>query len=135
MKMGYVTLLGKKYPLCFSLTATEEIVEKFGSIEAMQEKLTSKNVGDIIRTTNDVLDILMRAGRKYAKAAGDDVPEELPGRPADFIGVGDREAMSSILEVMGMHSAQSVQTEGKNAEATQSEAALRGCTTTAPAPA
>lgn len=133
MKLGYVTLLGQKHPLCFSLAATEEIVDEFGSIEAMQEKLTSKDVKDIIKTTDKVLTILMKAGRRYAIAAGEPVPEDLPGRPADFIGVGDKTAMSAILDVMGVHSAQTVRTEGKNAEATQSEAALRGCTTTEPA--
>ena len=33
MKVSYIELLGKKYPLCFSLTAATEMEEAFGGLD------------------------------------------------------------------------------------------------------
>ena len=85
MKVSYVEFLGQKHPLCFSLAASEAILEEFQSLEAMSDAITGEDVAIKVHAIDRVLQILMKAGRIYASACGEDLPPELPCRPADLI--------------------------------------------------
>lgn len=134
MKLSYIELLGEKHPMCFSLAATEALTDEFGSLDAMQDALTCNDIGVVVRSVDKVLSILMKAGRIYAGAIGEPLPPALPGRPVDFIEAVDKNTVRKIFEAMAGDSKQTIQAVSKNAEATQDEAALRGSTTTEPAP-
>lgn len=64
----------KEYPMIMSLTATEQINKKFGSIEKMLEKMGNKEeMGD---TFAEVLELLIRQGCEYKNVFESDLPQE-----------------------------------------------------------
>lgn len=121
MKVTYIELLGEKHPLCFSLAAQEALEDTFGSLEAMSEEFSSGENRRIISALDRALSILLKAGRVYLSARGEELPPALPCRPADSIGVTDKEAISAIFRAMSGDSEREVETETKNAPATPGE--------------
>lgn len=119
MKVTYIELLGKKHPLCFSLGAAEALVGEFGSMENLDKEIGSKDVGRIAKATNTLLEILLKAGRIYAGAMGDELPDELPCRPADVIDVRDKNVLADAMAAIRGDTAREVETDSKNMEATQ----------------
>lgn len=119
MKVTYIELLGQKHPMCFSLGASEQLDELFGGLENMDAELHSGNVARVARATNTVLEVLLKAGRIYVSATGEDLPPPLPCRPADLIDVTDKTYGSAIHNTISGDSAREVETVSKNAEATQ----------------
>ena len=118
MKITYIELLGKKYPLCFSLAASGKLSEAFGDLNKMQEKLSGGNVADIAKTVDTMLDILMDAGRKYCKIAGMDAPEALKCNPSDLIDLSDPTALTAIFSAISAGNEREVEvSESKNTEA------------------
>ena len=64
----------KEYPMIMSLTATEQINKKFGSIEKMLEKMgNQEELGD---TFAEVLELLIRQGCEYKNVFESDLPQE-----------------------------------------------------------
>ena len=64
----------KEYPMIISLTATEQINKKFGSIEKMLEKMgNQEEMGD---TFAEVLELLIRQGCEYKNVFESDLPQE-----------------------------------------------------------
>ena len=132
MKVSYIELLGKKYPLCFSLTAATEMEEAFGGLDKLSERLTGGGIARQAVAVNTALEILLKAGRVYASASGMEVPEPLPCAPADLIDVTDGAAVKAIFSTVAGVTEREVETVPPNGEAAQSPAQeLRGCTTTA----
>lgn len=119
MRVSYVELLGEKHPLCFSLAASEELSEKFGGLEKMQNALESGDITRLAKAVDVVLSCLMKAGRIYVKAMGGELPNELPCRPADLIDVTDGEAVKAIFTAISADTSREVEAKGKNARATQ----------------
>ena len=111
MRLTYIELLGNKYPMCFSLAATEKLTSEFGSLEEMQKALTSDNP---VKAVNIMLKILMDAGRKYCEVAGIEQPPSLPCDPADVIDVSDPSAVSVIFKAISSSSEREVEVAGKN---------------------
>ena len=110
MRISYIELLGNKYPLCFSLSATEKLIEEFGSLEEMQNALSSNS----IKAINATLDVLMEAGRRYCEVAHIDCPAPLPCRPADLIDLSDPSAVSAIFSAMSGGNEREVEVAEKN---------------------
>ena len=120
MKVSYIELLGEKHPLCFSLSATEEIVEEFGGTEQMTDAITGGDVLTKLRAVDKVLDVLLRAGRRYCAAAGLEMPEKPLGcRPADVMDVSDPSAVQAIFSTISSDSARTITAAPKNAEPTR----------------
>ena len=115
MKKGYVKILGEAHPLCFSLSAVEEICERFGSVDAMSDALTNGSQLETLKAASDVLDILIRAGRRYAKQVGEPLPPEIKCSVADVIDATDSNAISAIFSVMSDDTEREVEVKGKNA--------------------
>ena len=119
MRISYIELGGNKYPMCLSLTATEELTERFGDLSNMDKALSSGNIAEIARATNDIIEILMKAGRIYATYMGQDVPPELTCKPGDLIDITDGTAIKAIFETIRTEMGREVETKTKNAGATQ----------------
>ena len=119
MKLRYIELLGNKYPLCFSLSATEELCDIFGDLDGMSKALTDKNTGKQIKAINAVLEILIRAGQNYCKVAGIDTPPPLDCKPGDVMDISDPEAIKAIFEAISGDNEREVEATPKNAKPTQ----------------
>ena len=100
MKVKYIELAGQKYPMCFSLTASEELDEYFGGLDKMADVLNSNSVGKISSAANKILEVLMKAGRIYVKMSGGEVPPELECKPGDLIDVSDPETIDAIFSTI-----------------------------------
>lgn len=118
MKITYIELLGKRYPMVFSFAATEKLEERFGSLEAMSVELHCDSLSRISKAVDAVLTILMEAGRIYCAEAGMDAPPPLKCRPVDLIDPTDPSTMAIIYSAMENDSRREVEVEGKNVEAT-----------------
>lgn len=118
MRVSYVEFLGQKHPICFSLAATEQLVEAFGSMEQFAKELEGDDLGKTARGVDTTFQILLKAGRIYASAMGEELPPELPCRPADLIDVRDRSAIAAIFAAIRTDTSRTVEVEPKNGEAT-----------------
>lgn len=110
MKVSYITIAGEKHPVCFSLSAIEDIEEEFGSLDAMQKALGAGTV----RAVNRVLEIMLKAGRAYCAGMGIECPPPLKCRPGDLIDVHDNAIIADIFSAMTDGSERAVETKGKN---------------------
>lgn len=132
MKLGYLELLGQKHPMCFSYAAMAELEESFGSLTAMEEQLDSDKLTVYVPAVNTLLETLLRAGRVYATAMGEELPPALPCRVVDVISIDDKREVLTAYKVITQDSRREVEVQAKNAAATQDVEALRGSITTAP---
>lgn len=111
MRVSYVLLGGEKRPVCFSLSAVEELEDKYGSLDAMREELVKGSV----KAINTVLEIMLRAGQNYCEAMGMDCPAPLKCRPGDLIDVSDSSVVNDIFSAMSADSERTVEVkQGKN---------------------
>lgn len=110
MKLGHINLAGEEHPVCFSLSAIEDIEDEFGSLDAMREKLTSGST----KAINRVLEIMLRAGRAYCVGMGIDCPPALKCRPGDLIDVRDGGIIRDIFAVISGDSERTVEVQAKN---------------------
>lgn len=118
MKVTYATFLGEQHPLVFSLSASEKLDEAFGSLDGMEQALSSGRIRDVAKAADTVLTILLEAGRIYAAAAGLPLPKPLPCRPADLLDMRDPNALAVVFSAIETDSSREVEVEAKNAEAT-----------------
>lgn len=118
MKMHYIELLEKKHPLCFSMAAAEELDAHFGGLDKMGEALLSKDIKTVAKATDKVLTEMLKAGRIYAGAMGEELPPAIPCRPSDLLDPRDGRALTAIFATVKGDSERKVRTQG-NAEATQ----------------
>lgn len=74
-KLTYINIVGKNYPLSFSLGASKRLVEKFGSFEKM-EKALNKNGSDLekMETISYILELLIAQGCAYKNHFEKDIP-------------------------------------------------------------
>lgn len=118
MKVSYIELLGKKYPLCFSLSASERLSDAFGGMDKMQEALSdTKDIGKLAKAVDTILTALMDAGNIYCKMANIETPEKLLCRPSDLIDMSDPAAISAIFSAISAGNEREVEVaDSKNAE-------------------
>lgn len=64
----------KEYPMIMSLTATEQINKKYGSIEKMLDKMAS--IEDREETFAEVLELMIRQGCEYKNVFEADIPHD-----------------------------------------------------------
>lgn len=111
MKLNYIQLgAGEKQPVCFSLSAIEDIEDEFGSLDKMRDALVKGKV----KAINKVLEIMIKAGRSYCLGMGLDCPPPLICRPADLIDVRDASIVTEIFSVISDDTDRSVEVKGKN---------------------
>ncbi len=119
MRVSYIELLGQRHPLCFSLTAATEMDEAFGGLESLAERLQTGGIGQMAKSVNTALEILLKAGRIYVSACGGELPEPMPCRPADLIDVTDGTAVTAIFSAISSDTEREVETIPKNGESAQ----------------
>lgn len=117
MKVSYIELAGRKYPMCLSLTAAAALEDTFGGLTKMGEVLTQGSIRDKTAAVNDVLRILMAAGRTYVHAEGGEVPEPLPCNPSDVLDITSGAAVKAIFSTISGDTKREVEAEPKKAEA------------------
>lgn len=114
--------------MALSMSAIERIEEEFGGVEKMSEALTyneSMGLSALVKPMERAYDILLEAGRVLVSCQGGDVPEKLPARIADFMGIA--EAQQLIGEVIQAGSEREVEAESsKKEEATAEGPAAAG---------
>ena len=114
MEVRCVWCLVQRNPLGLCMGASETILAEFKRLDEMRDAIA----GDVLvkkgHALDRVLQILMKAGRIYLSACGEDVPPELPCRPADLIDVRDPKATQAIFDVMRSDTERTVEAEGKN---------------------
>ena len=57
MRVSAIELLGKKYPLCFSLTAATEMEDAFGGLDKLSERVAGGSMAQRARAVNTALAI------------------------------------------------------------------------------
>lgn len=121
MKVTYIELLGERHPLCFSLSAIEDICDTFGSVEDMQTLLfDDANTSAKLKTVGKLLDILVKAGRRYFKLTGKELPPEIKGNVADLIDISDPNSITKVFEAINGDAEREIEARpSKNAEAAQ----------------
>lgn len=117
MKITYIELANQRYPLCFSLAASEKLSAEFGGLANMQHAMQSGSESDSIRAMDKILTILMDAGRIYQGACGEPVPPPLSCRPADLLDARDPTAMTAIMDAIICDTEREVEVDTKNGEA------------------
>ena len=75
-RIVYIEIVGKEYPMSFSLMAAKKIAEKNGNVENMLAKV--KNDGgttpDVVDSLVDILELLISQGCAYKNYFEKDVP-------------------------------------------------------------
>lgn len=111
MDVNYIELGGEKRPICFSLSAIEDIQKEFGGLENMGSGLSSNNISAV----DKVLGILFDAGRRYCEGVGIDCPAPLKCRPADLMDAQEAaQIVHKIYEAMQKDSSRDVEVASKN---------------------
>lgn len=112
MKVSYIELAGEKHPMCFSLSATEDIIDTFGGVDEMSAAIVNDNdLGKKLRAISKTLEILIKAGRIYCEAIGEPVPAPLKCRAADLIDITSPEAVKAIFSTIQNDTARTVEAE------------------------
>lgn len=132
----YLEVAGQRHPIRLTLRAVQQLSARFGGIDNMGRILMDTSDMDAqLDALNDVLIILLKAGRCFASLAGEQLPPELPCDPIDVIDTDVASALSVVLSAMRGDSEREVETVPKNGEATPDSQVPRGSTTTDSGPA
>ena len=111
MKLSYIQLgEGEKRPVCFSLSAIEDIEDAFGGLDQMQKALKAGKV----KAINKVLEIMLRSGEAYCRGMDIPCPPPLKCRPSDLVDVRDNAIITQIFEAITADSERNIETQGKN---------------------
>lgn len=106
----YINIAGKNYPMRFSLMASIQMSNKFGSMEKMADKITGKgkkggeaNSGEVLESMLWILEILIKQGCAYKNYFEADipVPPDAPAVDGKYIPL-DSEQLAVGLEMSSM---------------------------------
>ena len=117
-------IMGTPYPLAFTLGAMDRVTELCGGIDKVSTVFDGKSTGEQTALLVELLHALLIGARDYLRALGEDAPEP-PDKIKLRAGLFPRDiqdAKLAIFEAMteGMKRTVAVETDPKNAEATQS---------------
>lgn len=126
-RVTYLKLCGVEYPLCFSVSAKQKIDERWGSLEAMSNRL--KDSGEkTIDMMAELASILMQSGaarmRVLAKISGQEanLPPALDhDELCEVLSLGElSEASAALMQAINIGSKPTVEAESaKNPVTTQ----------------
>lgn len=116
MRISYIELAGERHPLCFSLTAIEEISSEWGDMDGMSKAISdTENLARKLNAINKLLEILIAAGRRYGETVGMELPPKLKCRPGDLIDITDSDTLGKIFAVVKNDAERDVEAVSKNA--------------------
>jgi hypothetical protein len=108
----YLDIAGQKFPACFSMAATEDIVAAFGGMDEMSKGLLNKDISVV----GKMLDILISAGCEYCDLMGMEHPKKPKGRLTALMSIKETEAIvGQIFDVMTEDAGRTVEVRSKNA--------------------
>lgn len=124
MRTGKIKVNGKEYLLCFSARVVRSCAKRYGSVEKINEALSTGTEADIMDESFWMLAEMMDAGARYAKLEGLECPEPLSVDDLyDTCSMEDIISMKErIFETVSNGNERNVETEpekGKNARAAQ----------------
>ena len=121
MRISYIELkAGERHPLCFSLSATERLIDEFGDLDKMRKAITETgSLSDQIKSIDIVLTVLLEAGRNYCKEMGIEMPPAIKCRPADLIDITDPAAVQAIFSTISTNSEREVEASAKKQAPTE----------------
>lgn len=70
MRSGTISIDGKRHVLCFSVRVVRNCAERYGSVNGLQEALSSENQVQALDESIWILAEMMKAGAKYAGEHG-----------------------------------------------------------------
>lgn len=74
-RLTYIEIVGKLYPMSFSLMATKKIAQRYGSVKDFLEKINTKDSEEkAISVISEVLELLISQGCAYKNYFEKDVP-------------------------------------------------------------
>lgn len=73
-KITYMEIVGKNYPMSFSLMATKKIAEKYGSLEKALNEVKGETTPESIETLTDIVELLISQGCAFKNYFEKDVP-------------------------------------------------------------
>ncbi|MBQ8579347.1 MAG: hypothetical protein IJ448_01480 [Oscillospiraceae bacterium] len=91
-RITYATICGKDYPLCLTVAAEQKIIDTFGGLEAMANRMTEGEMG--IPMTAQLAHILLEGGNKRVKALA-----WMEGEEADTRDVPPLEVLMDVLDL------------------------------------
>lgn len=89
MRIEFIEIEGKKYPLSFSLSASEQIMKKYNNPQKMVNILQNKNVNIHVKINIicNILESLIYSGCQYYNAFNKEKYENAPIKNGKFIGL------------------------------------------------
>lgn len=115
MRISYIELARERHPLCFSLSAIEEISSEWGDISGMSKAISDEsNLSAKLKAINKLLEILIAAGRRYGETVGMELPPKLKCRPGDLIDITDSDALGTIFAAITNDAERDVEIVSKN---------------------
>lgn len=88
----WTSIHGKKFPLCLTIGAADELEKKFGSVDAASESVVNHanadEISEMLRGVLTVLRPLANAGKSYLEKSAaflGEKPEKLPELPPDDV--------------------------------------------------
>ena len=115
MRLKYITLRDEQHPLCYNLSAVEEICEEFGSLDAMREAV-SDGSGQLT-AIGKLLRCLLAGGRAYCQEMEIELPRPIRN-PAALIDVTDPDTVRAIFSTINEDKKTTVEAQSKKEEAT-----------------
>lgn len=132
MKVNYINIGTKAYPMCLTLKAARKMDERYGGLEHIDSAFTGKKTMEMLAEALFLLSALLEGGYDYAKASGQeaDQPPKEEGLECLF-GLDDLGGLQATVLSGMAASAPTVELEPdlKNGEATGSSPS-RGTSTT-----
>ena len=129
-RITYVALFGKEYPMCLTVAAEQQLIERFGGLEQVANQMTDGEAG--IPVVAEFAHIMMEGGQKRVKALAwleGEEAQPLPVPPMevllDALDLADAQYLSGkLLEAVCVSRGVTVEVaeereEGKNGETTQ----------------
>ena len=100
MNISKIKIGAQTFPMVLSMSAIEEILGLFGTMDEMSSRMESDDLLVQVRTIDSLLTILINAGIRYCKAMGIDTPPELDFDPADVIDIRSTDVVKAMKEAM-----------------------------------
>ena len=87
VKISYMEIGGKQYPLRFGIGAAKAMSEKFGSMEMMLELMKDRSENEIFDTMIWLIEVLIRQGCAYKNIFEADlpIPDNAPVKEGKYI--------------------------------------------------
>lgn len=124
MRTSIIEINGEKHLLCFNLWALGECMERFGSLSAMSEAMTTGSAAQNLNEALWVMETLQRGGKLYSDEMGLENAEPVSAEKMRVVCGADFfvDLRKKIVNAVNIGMSTNVKAEdSKNVETTQAE--------------